>query len=198
MSRRNSGFALNGADEYMTPEWAVRALLKVERVQGFVWEPACGEGAIARVCRLAGATVQETDWNPKFKPNEVGDFLGSFPAEREGWWLNDVRTIITNPPYGAGGRLAEKFVRRALDLMKPVDGRVIMLLPVDWDSAKTRQDLFEDFPGRVSKVVLTSRIRWTNLKQKKAGPSQNHAWFVWDWKCIGRGIRWVGREKDDG
>jgi hypothetical protein len=26
----------------------------------------------------------------------------------------------------------------------------------------------------------TKRIRWDNLSQAKAGPSQNHAWYVWD------------------
>jgi len=29
--------------------------------------------------------------------------------------------------------------------------------------------------------VLTTRIRWVNLPQMEAGPSGNHAWFLWDW-----------------
>ena len=79
--------------------------------------------------------------------------------------------ICTNPPF----RLAEKFVRHALKMAD----RVAMLLPMNWDAAKTRRDLFEN-PRFRAKYVITKRIRWENLAQKKNGPSTNHAWFVWD------------------
>jgi len=62
---------------------------------------------------------------------------------------------------------------------------VAMLLPMQWDAAKTRRDLFEKPPFK-AKYTLTKRIRWENPEQKKAGPSQNHAWFVWDWNYTGK------------
>ena len=55
-----------------------------------------------------------------------------------------------------------------------------MLLPHAWDTAKGRVDLWS-YPF-LTKVVLTQRIRWENLEQKAAGPSMNHAWYVWDWQ----------------
>ena len=89
--------------------------------------------------------------------------------------------IATNPPF----KQADQFVRHALYLTEPRDGRVAMLLPLAFNSAKTRRDLFEAAPFK-AKYTLTKRIRWENLEQKKAGPSQNHAWFVWDWQYEGR------------
>ena len=49
--------------------------------------------------------------------------------------------IATNPPYG---KLAEKIIRHALALTKPAAGKVVMLLPHAWDTAKGRVDLFEN------------------------------------------------------
>ena len=95
-----------------------------------------------------------------------------------------VRTYIaTNPPYG---REAEKIVRHALHLTELAPaiygkgGSVAMLLPHAWDTAKGRVDLW-NYPF-LSKIVLTQRIRWENLEQKAAGPSMNHAWYIWDWR----------------
>ena len=88
--------------------------------------------------------------------------------------------IVTNPPFS----LAERFVRRSLELTELKRGKVAMLLPLAWDAAKTRRDLFERAPFK-TKYTITKRIRWENLEQKKAGPSMNHAWFVWDWNHSG-------------
>ena len=84
--------------------------------------------------------------------------------------------IATNPPYG---REAEKIVRHALHLTELAEGSVAMLLPHAWDCAKGRVDLWS-YPF-ACKIVLTRRIRWENLVQKAAGPSMNHAWYVWKW-----------------
>jgi hypothetical protein len=93
-------------------------------------------------------------------------------------WPTDV---VTNPPFS----LADEFIRHALRLTKQHGGKVAMLLPLAFDSAKGRRDLFERPPFK-AKYTLTKRIRWENLEQKKNGPSQNHAWFVWDWQYQGK------------
>lgn len=89
--------------------------------------------------------------------------------------------IATNPPFS----IAEQFIRHALSLTESTGGKVAMLLPMAYDCAKGRRDLFEKPPFK-AKYTLTKRIRWTNLEQKAAGPSMNHAWFVWDWSYEGR------------
>ncbi|MCI0596974.1 MAG: hypothetical protein L0Z48_10615 [candidate division Zixibacteria bacterium] len=83
------------------------------------------------------------------------------------------QNLATNPPYG---KLAEKFVRHALDL--PAKVNFAFLLPHAWDAAKGRVDLFKDQRFKC-KHTLVERIRWANLEQKPAGPSTNHAWYVW-------------------
>jgi hypothetical protein len=81
--------------------------------------------------------------------------------------------LSSNPPYG---RLAEKFIRHALRLTSPHAGRVAMLLPVTYDCAQTRVDLFGQPFAR--KWIITRRISWANLTHV-ACPSSNHAWYVW-------------------
>ena len=83
--------------------------------------------------------------------------------------------IRCNPPF----RIAERIIRHSLALTKPHRGKCAFLLPHAFDTAKCRRDLFEQ-PPFAKKLVMTRRIRWTNLEQKKAGPSSNHSWYVFD------------------
>ena len=92
-----------------------------------------------------------------------------------------VREIATNPPYS----LAQEFIWHSLNVTKASSGKTAMLLPMAFDAAKGRRNLFEQYPFK-AKYVITRRIRWENLPQKKAGPSQNHAWFVSDWAYRGK------------
>ena len=64
--------------------------------------------------------------------------------------------------------------------MEPVGGRVAMLMRIDFDSAVTRTDIFRDHPAWGEKLVLTKRIKWFDDGNKN-GPSENHAWYCWDW-----------------
>jgi hypothetical protein len=95
------------------------------------------------------------------------DFLRHVGVEKE---------IVTNPPF----RQSFAFVMHSLNCTQPCQGKVAMLLPHAWDTAKSRVHLFDRAPFK-AKYTLTKRIRWENLEQKKNGPSMNHAWFVWDW-----------------
>lgn len=181
----------------MTPEWVTEALLDVVPMYGIIWEPACGEGGIVDPLeRMSHGDVIATDIDRKFSRDlPMANFLAV--TERAVMAGSAYLTIVTNPPYGKLGKLAEAFVRHALDLTKASRGRVCMLLPIAWDAAKSRQDLFEDYPGHITKITLTERIRWTNLPQSKNGPSENHAWFVWDWSRRGRDMRWMGKINEE-
>lgn len=81
--------------------------------------------------------------------------------------------VATNPPFG----IAEAIVRHCL-FWSDWNGKIAMLLPHAWDTAKRRRDLFVANPF-AAKYTITERIRWQNLPQKKAGPSNNHAWYIW-------------------
>lgn len=62
-----------------------------------------------------------------------------------------------------------------------------MLLRTDFDHAKTRRHLFADCPAFAKKVVLTKRILWFTPEPGAKGksPSENHAWWIWDWQHRG-------------
>ena len=83
-------------------------------------------------------------------------------------------------------------MRHALKLTEPELGKVAMLLPVNFDTAKGRKDIFADHPAFARKLILTRRIRWANIEQKSAGPSMNHAWYVWGWRHVRLPRQWGG------
>lgn len=174
MSQRNSGYDRQRLDRYETEPWAVFALLHVWRPPRIVSEPACGSGKMVRALEQAGHTVIASDIEPAFEGAAKLDFLSLEAAPAD--------TIITNPPFGTQGKLAEKFIAQALAVTKAERGRVAMLLPSQFDHASGRVDLFRDHPAFERRVMLTSRIVWfVEPGKKKPAPSENHAWFVWDW-----------------
>jgi hypothetical protein len=172
MSEAASGYERQDLEKYFTPAWVTEALIGGVGFEGSVWDPAGGAGHIIDVFHGLGYRGLATDISPDRCDVDPHDFF-SFDGTDA--------SIITNPPFGSGGRLAVAFIDQALKLTKPHGGKVAMLLRVDFDSAKGRRRLFADHPAFACKLVLTKRIRWTNLPQSAAGPTQNHAWFLWDW-----------------
>lgn len=47
--------------DWATADWATAAVLDRENLPGRVWEPACGDGAMARVLEGRGYRVEATD-----------------------------------------------------------------------------------------------------------------------------------------
>ena len=195
MSRRDSGYERKERDLYETPEWVTHALLPHLPKISSVWEPACASGKIATVLNGAGLRVCATDIS-------TGHDFTKIQIAVDG--------IVTNPPF----HLAQEFIERALNLTWPA-GAVAMLLSVDFDSAKTRRHLFDEHPAFCKTVVLTKRIKWFEgpvtckccdgagfdftagrkckpcggRGSKNQGPSENHAWFIWDWRHVGPSIK---------
>jgi hypothetical protein len=167
MSQRDSGYARKERDEYNTPEWVIEALLPHIPLQGAkILEPACGEGNIVRVLADAGYHIHASDLI------DGENFLDSDTN-------HGAHGIITNPPYTD----VDEFVQHAIKLMMPVSGFVCMLLSQDWSCAKSRRHLFADCPIFAKKIELTRRIVWFERSDgKRAAPSENHAWYIWDWR----------------
>lgn len=163
MSQRVSGYQRVPGDHYPTPEWVVRVAAQHLRQLGSrrIWTPA-DDHSSKLVCTLRAegfSVVASCD-----------NFLS-----RERLPELTVDSILTNPPFGSGGRLACQFVEHALALV-PV---TVMLLRVDFDSGRTRTHLFRDNPSFAGKITLLDRITWFE-REGAAGPSENHAWFIWN------------------
>lgn len=184
MSQKASGYERVEGDAYYTPAWVIEALFSVESF-GMVWDPACGTGHIVEVARRLGRGGYGSDIAKVDRLPDLALLLGDDDWPCGGDFFKHVADekcdLITNPAYGKGGRLAVEFVRHALAVTEKHRGKVAMLLRVDFDSAATRSHIFGDHPAFDAKYTLTKRIRWANLEQKASGPTENHAWFVWNW-----------------
>jgi len=179
---------------YETPAWVTLALLSKMTLSRHLVEPACGTGKIAAVLFHAGHVVFGNDIVDygSMHQNRESDFL-TWRSMPEGFG-----SVCGNPPYGRGAaKLAQRFIEHALGLTRMHSGQVAMLLPADYDHAAGRAGLF-GHPAFAGQVKLQRRIRW--IEGSTGSPSQNHSWFVWDWRH--RGLPFVlyadGREQGSG
>lgn len=161
-------------DFYATHPEAVDALLAVESFDGWIWEPACGDGAIVRRLQHHGHDVVATDLVDRGLGGGV-DFLME--------WQPRAPHIITNPPF----KLATKFVQNALRL---TTGKVAMLLKVGFLEGVERAPIFDDAPFA---RLWVFRRRQSFLKNGTNGVSMNgrggmiaYGWFVWDHAHTGK------------
>ena len=180
MSQRKSEYDRKAHDLYETPEWVTQEIITALKgslpENAVIWEPCAGLGKMVRELEAANYTVFASDINEHENLNTVGSFLELSPPV-------GCDAIITNPPYDRG--LVDKIVTRAVELMEPRKGIVVMLLKADWDSGKTRTHLFRDCPGWSRKHVLLERIEWFPRKVNPdgslgPGPSENHKIYIWD------------------
>jgi hypothetical protein len=186
MGKHEDGCERADKDSYPTPSWVTWALIEYIPVAGKrIWELAAGRGDMAEVLAAAGAEVCATDIEARgyAKINRLLDFTATAPAELT------FSAIITNPPFGARGALATRFAELGLERIGD-RGLMALLLPNDFDCAKTRRHLFGDCPAFAAKITLTKRIVWFERvgSEERAAPKENHSWFVWRRPVIGRPI----------
>jgi hypothetical protein len=161
MSQRLSGFARLPDEQYATIEnWPVRALLTHLPVRA-AWDPCEGDGSLLTALQHCGIEAVGTGH----------EFFAIHTPPVE------VDAIVMNSPYGERrcGELAVRFLEHALTL--PVQ-YIAALLPIDFDSAISRQHLFRRCPSFIGKIVLLGRLRW--IPDSTGSPSTNHCWGLWD------------------
>jgi len=178
---RVSGFKRVERDAYQTIEpWVTDALLSRFRLPKHVWEPAAGDGHMVRVLQARGHIVCATDIS------EGRDFM----AEADPPWSLRFG-IVTNPPFGSRGVLAENFASQALRFTMACNGAVALLLPADFDHAKSRLWMWST-PAYCMRIVLTARPKWFD---GGATPKTNFVWHCWDWLNVhAPTVRYAGRE----
>lgn len=165
-----AGYARAEGDFYPTEPWCTYQILDaLPTLSPRLVEPACGDGAIARILVERGHDVLASDLVDRGYGRAGIDFLTETDLDR--------RSVVTNPPYD----LAEAFVRLAIALTRPFAGQALFLLPYMWDAAGGRRDLFEQ-PPYAGRWILTRRPNWS--EQRTAGPRMPFAWFLWDWGAV--------------
>lgn len=135
-----------------------------------IWEPACGDGRLARVLEYHGFEVVSTDLR-EYPGYGIGglDFLNEDPLVKWGWDIGDIDLIISNPPFN----LAEAFIRRAVSLCP----NVIMLLKSQYWHAAGRTALFEKHTPSIV-IPLTWRPAFLE-KERGKNPLMDCIWCVW-------------------
>ena len=178
MGKHGTEYARVERDLYPTPHWVVmEALAEHVDLRGLTaWDCASGDGSMVQALRLAGcARVYATDIVDRGEQDEVLDFLSAQTPKLE----RPTDLICTNPPFGHGGRLATAFIEEGLRRMGD-RGILALLLPCDFDSAKTRVRYFGDCPDFVAKIVLRQRVVWFKRDDGiREAPRENSAWFLW-------------------
>lgn len=158
-------------DFFPTPLWATRALcefiiqvapnLKDKRV----WEPACGEGHMARALSEYFDLVYSSDAHD-YGAGAVRDCL--FPGDEPSFdW------IITNPPF----RLAEQFAHTMID--RAVEGCAILVRTTFLEGIGRYKGLFS---RRKPSAILqfTERVPMHKGRVEERGSTAtSYCWIVW-------------------
>jgi hypothetical protein len=177
-----SGYDRRENDFYPTPTWVTEALLDCVSLRGAVWEPCCGDGAMARAIQARDHRVTASDLADRGYGETGVDFLActGFPV--------DCQSMVTNPPYGDGGGSLKgvqvpgallHFVRHALRLTEQADGQLALLVRFQWLAGRKAANLISS--GPLSKViVLRRRIRWFDMGPLTNHGQHHHAWLFWD------------------
>lgn len=177
-----SGFERVDGDFYPTPAWVTECLLAKATLRGPIWEPCCGDGAVAKVLTAAGHEVVATDLVDRGFGSTGVDF---FTASRlpEG-----CRTLVTNPPYGDGGFRGRAgkaagnmlgFVEHAIRLAQQAEGQLALLVRFQWIAGRRVASLLAEAKMH-SAIVLTRRIRWFDNGGKYKTGQHHHAWIFFD------------------
>lgn len=176
-SHRVSGVAVDREnrekdDFYPTPPEGTEALLRVEKFDGSIWEPACGDGAISKVLAAHGYDVVSTDLIDRGYGTPRVDFL----MESRSLAPN----VVTNPPF----KMVAPFIRQSLAL---TTGRVAMLLRLACLEGTDRRRIYDTSPlARVwvfSRRLPFKRPGWADTG---AGGMLPFAWFVWEHGYTGK------------
>lgn len=149
-------------DFYPTPADVTVALLDfLDLAPCTVWEPACGDGAMARVIEARGHSVMSSDIREDSGFGEPGvDFLRAVRA---------CDAIITNPPFKVSGEFIEHALTQA-----PI---VAMVLKSQYWHARKRAALFAKHPPA---WVLPLTWRPDFLAGERGGsPTMEVHWTVW-------------------
>lgn len=154
-------------DFYATDPKAVEALIKLETFSKNIFEPACGEGHIAKVFLDRGYNVIACDLIDRGFGKGGIDFLKLDKT--------DVNAdIVTNPPY----KLAQEFVEKAMDVVSP-GHKVAMFLKLTFLETAKRRELFKKYPPKTVYVASQRIACWPNGKPT-AQSMVCYAWFVWE------------------
>ena len=163
-------------DFFPTPPFATRVLCEwLLAVDGsipasLVWEPACGEGDMARPLSEYFAEVMASDVH-NYAFGWTTDFL--WPTLPEWVYPDTPDWIITNPPF----RLAEQFARKGLEIATA--GVALLVRTAFLESAERHRSLFGPQPPSDVLVFVERVPMFKGRLDRKGSTATSYAWLVW-------------------
>ena len=177
-----SGYEREGRDFYATPDWVTEALLQHVTFRAPVWEPCCGDGAMAKILSRHGHQVTASDIAFRGFGKGGVDFLACQSVP------DGCGAIVTNPPYGDTGTQKGQarspaammtFLRHALVLTASMEGQLALLVRLQWVAGQRAAEMMSAAPFSAL-IVLTKRIRWFDMGEHTNAAQHHHAWVVFD------------------
>ncbi len=175
-------------DFYPTPPEPTRAFLhaEIERLRDYdlIWEPAAGDGAMAREFEALGFDVFTSD----IVDRGCGAVIQSFYE-----WKDPIApAIITNPPFSecGWGNGKARWLKHSLDVLEVE--YMALLMNWGWPGAGGLKHFWAQHPP--ARVYL---MRWKIDFTGQGAPPMLNAWFVWDRKHKGETVlRTLDRNAD--
>jgi len=156
-------------DYYATDPIALKKLLKYEKFDLNIWEPACGEGNLSEVLKEKGHNVYSTDLIDRGYQDEILDFL-----KTNNKWFGD---IITNPPF----TYTTEFVLKSLESIR-TGSKVAMFYKMNYLSGVKRyKEIYSKFPP-IRVYVFTKRVACSknNNPEGFKGGAMDYIWCIWE------------------
>lgn len=153
------------ADFYPTPYEVTQALLKELKLDPAtkIWEPACGEGHMAKEIEAAGYLTESSDLFDRGYGEHGIDFTKQTDNRGCQW-------MIANPPFSE----AVAFIEKAASLQ--LDGFALLVKSQFWH-AKKRQPLYKKY-----KPALVMPLSWRPdfmFGERGGAPTMEMLWTVW-------------------
>jgi len=164
-------------DFYETPSWQTRALLRRVPLplRGSIWEPCCGEGAIARVLQTDGgvapARLVLTDLVARLPGVIPNDMTAPTNWATMRQTYGPPAAVITNP----GFRASQALVPLAWAATVPSGGLLAVLLRLSWLEPTDGRQAFLAAHPPTGLIVLPR----TAYRTGTSTDSVTTAWMVW-------------------
>ena len=177
-----SGYERQEGDFYPTPAWVTECLLSSVTLRGPIWEPCCGDGALAKVLSAAGHEVVSTDLVDR------GFGRGGVDLLQTSEMPDGCRALVTNPPYGDGGARSRTgkaslqmlgFTEHTIRLARQAQGQLALLVRFQWIAGRRVASLLTE-ASMQSVIVLTRRIQWFDRGSATKTAQHHHAWIFFD------------------
>jgi len=168
-------------DFYPTPPYAVDEFLKYEKLEGSIWEVACGKGHMSKSIEKKYGSIESTDLIDRGYGTGGIDFLDDKN-------LHNVDTIITNPPFN----LFTEFVSQS---KKCATKKICMFGRTQYlEGSKRYKDIWvdEEFPLKkvyqyVDRISITKND--TNVEQRGM---LSFCWYIFEKGYKGKPtIEWI-------